>query len=452
MHLAQGLPTVGGGTESFWRADLHELDDYRSTEQLPQQSDIVIIGAGYAGVATAYHLLESGSKASITLLEARSACSGATGRNGGHLRPDLYGHIPTYIDRHGLEAGAEIAEFEAAHVTAIKNVVAKENIDCDFVITRTTDVWCNADAADKAKATYDKMVAYGLKHMDDVHFVMGKDAEGISGIKHAKACATYTAGTIWPYKFIMTLLGILRDRGVNIQTHTPVNTISASSDGQWTVSTSRGDIKTQKVVHATNAYTKTLLPEYEKNIVPCKGICCHIAVPEGDVAPLVGNSYIIREQGDPSVLSYLIPRSDGGIIVGGSQAVFKPHHEQWYNNTDDAELIEASKDYYTNYMQNNFRGWDNSKAEVKKIWTGVMGYSYDSNPHIGEVPGKPGQYILSGFNGHGMPVIWLSAEGVSDMIHAGKKFEETKVPRAFKTTQERMDKAKAGPEGGDILA
>lgn len=184
MHQAQGLPTVGGGTESFWHADLHELDDYRSTEQLPEQSDIVIIGAGYAGVATAYHLLEAGSKASITLLEARGGCSGATGRNGGHLRPDLYGHIPTHIDRQGLEAGVEIAEFEAAHVTAIKNVVAKENIDCDLVITRSTDVWCNQDAAEKAKASYDKMVAYGLKHMDDVHFVMGKDAEGVS-ILHA---------------------------------------------------------------------------------------------------------------------------------------------------------------------------------------------------------------------------------------------------------------------------
>ncbi|KAI4722641.1 FAD dependent oxidoreductase superfamily [Aureobasidium sp. EXF-10727] len=452
MQLPQGLPTVGGGTESFWRTSLHELDGYRSTEQLPEQSDIVIVGAGYAGVATAYHLLEAGSKASITLIEARGACSGATGRNGGHLRPDLYGHIPTYIDRHGLEAGAEIAEFEAAHVTAIKKVVAKENIDCDLVITRSTDVWCNPDAAQRAKAGYDKMVAYGLKHMDDVHFVMGKDAEGISGIKNAKACATYTAGTIWPYKFIMTLLGIIRDRGVNIQTYTSVDSITSAPEGQWTVSTSRGDIKTQKVVHATNAYTKTLLPEYAKNIIPCKGICCHIAVPEGDVAPLVGNSYIIREQGDPSVLSYLIPRSDGGIIVGGSQAIFKPHREQWYNNTDDEQLIEASKDYYTNYMQNNFRGWENTKAEVKKIWTGVMGYTSDSNPHIGEVPGKPGQYILSGFNGHGMPVIWLSAEGVSDMLHTGKSFEDTKIPRAFKTTQERIEKAKAGPEGGDILA
>jgi hypothetical protein len=180
MQLPQGLPTVGGGTESFWRTNLHELDDCRSTEQLPEQSDIVIIGAGYAGVATAYHLLEAGSKASITLLEARGACSGATGRNGGHLRPDLYGHIPTHIDRQGLEDGAAIAVFEAAHITAIKNVVAKENIDCDFVITRTTDVWCNEDAAENAKASYDKMVAYGLKYMDDVDFYIGKDAEGVS--------------------------------------------------------------------------------------------------------------------------------------------------------------------------------------------------------------------------------------------------------------------------------
>jgi glycine/D-amino acid oxidase-like deaminating enzyme len=180
MKLPEGLPTVGGSTESFWLTDLHELDDFRSTEQVPEKSDIVVIGAGYAGVATAYHLLESGSKASITLVEARGACSGATGRNGGHLRPDLYGHIPTYIDRFGVKDGAAIAEFEAAHITAFKNVIAKEGIDCDFTITRTTDVWCNQDAADRAKAVYDRMTAYGLKHMDDVHFTMGRDAEGVS--------------------------------------------------------------------------------------------------------------------------------------------------------------------------------------------------------------------------------------------------------------------------------
>lgn len=67
---------------SFWRTSLDKLDDLRSTESLPESSDIVIVGGGYAGVAVAYHLIEAGCKSSITLLEARGACSGATGRNG----------------------------------------------------------------------------------------------------------------------------------------------------------------------------------------------------------------------------------------------------------------------------------------------------------------------------------------------------------------------------------
>jgi hypothetical protein len=49
-------------------------------------------------------------------------------------------------------------------------------------------------------------------------------------------------------------------------------------------------------------------------------------------------------------------------------------------------------------------------------------------------------------------VIWLSAKGISDMLHLEKKYEETGVPKAFKTTQKRIDEAKAGPEGGDILS
>lgn len=110
------------------------------------------------------------------------------------MRPDLYGHIPTYIERHGVEAAAELAEFEIAHVSAVKKIVEKENIDCDFTVTRTTDVWCNQDAAEKAKAMYDKMVAHGLKYMDDVDFTMGKDAPGVC--LAAKAVLTFRRLTI----------------------------------------------------------------------------------------------------------------------------------------------------------------------------------------------------------------------------------------------------------------
>lgn len=217
------------------------------------------------------------------------------------------------------------------------------------------------------------------------------------------------------------------------------------------IETSRGIMRAGKVIYANNGYTSGLLPEYEKNIIPCKGICCRLTVPEGATAPLLNDSYINRTK--DNTLSYLIPRPDGSIVVGGAAAVFKPFRDQWYNNVDDSILIESAKDYYTDYMQKTYRGWENSGAKVDQIWTGVMGYSYDSHPHIGSVPNKSNQFILAGFNGHGMPVIWLAAREIAKMVSLDVSFEQTMLPRLFETSQQRIDKARNGrEEDGDILA
>ena len=170
---------VSSPTDAFWQSEPDELHNYHSTELLPENTDILIIGAGYAGVSTAYHLVKE-TKKSITVLEARGVCSGATGRNGGHLRPDLYGHIPTYCDRAGAEAGEEIAKFEIAHVQAIKKVVEEEGIDCDFTVCRSYDVWCNEEAALNAKVMFEKMKAEGFEYMNDAVFYTGKNVEGVS--------------------------------------------------------------------------------------------------------------------------------------------------------------------------------------------------------------------------------------------------------------------------------
>lgn len=98
---------------------------------------------------------------------------------GGHLRPDLYGLIPTYIERHGIEAGAEVARFELAHMNAIKDVVAKENIDCDLNITRNMNVYLDEEGAVEAKKTFDALVAKGLSFVDDIHYTSEKNAEGV---------------------------------------------------------------------------------------------------------------------------------------------------------------------------------------------------------------------------------------------------------------------------------
>jgi glycine/D-amino acid oxidase-like deaminating enzyme len=68
----------------------------------------------------------------------------------------------------------------------------------------------------------------------------------------------------------------------------------------------------------------------------------------------------------------------------------------------------------------------------------VMGTTPDGIPHVGSVPGTENQWILAGFNGGGMSMIFTTAENIADMVLNGTSFEQTTIPRAFKTTSERL--------------
>jgi glycine/D-amino acid oxidase-like deaminating enzyme len=192
----------------------------------------------------------------------------------------------------------------------------------------------------------------------------------VSGVKGALGCFTFSAAHLWPYKMVMHLLKLVVGKGANLQTHTPVTSVSeqALSDGRWVVTTDRGTIKAKKVLFATNGYTARLAPQFKDHIVPVRGICSRIVVPDGSVAPFLPQTYSIRY--GPGLYDYLIPRNDGSIIVGGarSQFWFDPSH--WYNVHDDSKLIEPAKNYFNELMQRTFIGWENSGAHLDKVWTG----------------------------------------------------------------------------------
>lgn len=256
---------------------------------------------------------------------------------------------------------------------------------------------------------------------------------------------------------ITELLKRVVARGVNLQTHTPVSKVSEvrDADGRWTVETPRGSIKAKYVVYATNAYTSALAPEYHGKIIPSRGVCSRIVVPNPPEKPLDA-SYLIRFNNWQ--YDYLIPRPDGSIIVGGARPAFFYDLKSWYGNTDDSNQVESATHYFDNYMQRIFHGYEDSGAYTDRVWTGskscsslnvpagadadistVMGYTTDFLPHVGQIPQKPGQLVIAGFNGHGMPQIFLSAKGIAEMIVRGAEFEDTGLPRLFKTTQERLD-------------
>lgn len=171
---------VDNPVPSFWNGAPRDLDDYRSSEQLPSTADVIIIGSGLAGVGTAYHIMKDHpSPPSILLLEARKICSGATGRNGGHVKPDTYFNVPKYTKIYGQEAAAEMAAFEASHVFAVKDLVEREGLDCDFHLTRAVDVYLDPEHARQTEQAYRELVKAGAVNLRDVAFTPKRDAQRV---------------------------------------------------------------------------------------------------------------------------------------------------------------------------------------------------------------------------------------------------------------------------------
>ncbi|KAI0473620.1 FAD dependent oxidoreductase [Xylariaceae sp. FL0804] len=457
--MAPSLLPVPNSTTSYWRSEPHRLDNHRSTPDLPSTVDIAVVGAGYAGASTVYHILKScrerGVPApSILILEAREACSGATGRNGGHLKPDPYNRPVAVARAHGIEAGAEVAAFEMQHLSAIKQLVEEEDIDCDFVLTRCIDAFMTDSIFQQMKAGVEMLRKNKVSEplMRDVFFAEGQKAEQLSGLKGVKACFSYSTGHIFPYKLVLHLLARALDSGrVNLQTHTPVTAAGREPDprdGRLALETPRGTVRAAKVVFATNAYSSAVLPELDGRIIPVRGICSRITVPQEAKtetkpmpAPLLPNSYIIRRS--KLAYEYLVPRLDGSIVVGGGRDLYMHNLDSWYNNVDDDKLIEDAASHWDGYMQRMFHGWDESGARTDKVWTGIMGYSSDGMPYVGRLPGAADRFVLAGFTGHGMPQVFLSARGVAAMVlDPGRAFRDCGVPRVFEPTRARLESSR----------
>ncbi len=258
--------------------------------------------------------------------------------------------------------------FEKQHLKAIADLVREEEIDCDFVMTRSNFVVTFDEGRDELKRRLDALTKAGLP-TEDVFYSSEKTAESISGIIGAKGCFSSTTGHLWPYKLVTRLLAKAIAAGVNLQTHTPVMGVSDEPDEseRWTVRTGRGSISAFKVVFASNGYTSAIIPEMKGKIVPVRGMCSRIVCPDSR-APLLTNSYVLSLS--KSEYDYLIPRTDGSIVVGGARRDFYHQLESWYDVFDDSKLTDKAENYFDGYMQRHFHGWQDSGAKTDRVWTG----------------------------------------------------------------------------------
>ncbi|KAF2963613.1 hypothetical protein GQX73_g9970 [Xylaria multiplex] len=437
-------------TRSYWQLEVDDIADLRSTESLPDEADTVIIGSGITGAAVAFNLLRNGAQG-LVMIEARQACSGATGRNGGHTKAASYLSFLHHQHEHGTEMAAKIARLELANIRAVHAFAREHGIDCDSNPCSTVDVvydpkqWATAQKA--VKAMQDAMPGeeasvYTLHSPGDMRdrFYCGKGGdEGVCG------GLSYEAGSLNAYKLVIGVLKLSLKKGLNLQTNTPVTSVSKLPRGGYLIDTPRGTITARRVVMATNGYTARLLKRFQGTIVPLRG---HVTAQRpGRNMPnsgLPGTYSFFYEKG----YDYMIPRPqgskfEGDIVIGGrlTSAVSEGLNE--YGTTDDTtEDGDTMRDLGNTLPQYFGENWgaDHPEGRVRSQWTGIMGYSPDGLPFVGEMPGEKDLWVSASFQGHGMVLCWMSAKALVEMMEGRDGGELRRwFPDVFRISESRFD-------------
>jgi hypothetical protein len=80
---------------------------------------------------------------------------------------------------HGVKAAAEVAAFEAKHVSHLKDFVEKQRIDCDYYVTKAIDVQLSHDHSVRLKDGYQKLIDNGCEPTSKATYIDKEESEKV---------------------------------------------------------------------------------------------------------------------------------------------------------------------------------------------------------------------------------------------------------------------------------
>ncbi|KAL8654800.1 MAG: hypothetical protein Q9210_001292 [Variospora velana] len=442
------VPPRQDPTTSYWQDPPHPLATHRTTSELPAAASTVIVGSGITGASIAYKLLDRHDESSVLMLEARTACSGATGRNGGHTKAASYRAFLDNVANLGEDEAAKIVRFEYSCIKAVHAFAKEHQIECDSWEGDTVDIIFDENQWTRAK----RSIAGIQRVLGDDHpaalysFHDGKETEEKYLVGGALGSVSYAAGSISAYKFVLRIVELAMEKGLNLQTGTLVTGLKRFETDQrgWIVETTRGSVQAERVILATNGYTAYLYPPVRSVIVPLRGTVA--AQRPGNGLPkqglettysfIYGNGYeymIFRPAGSTFA---------GDLVIGGCSTKAPQEGLQEWGTTDDTSMDPQISQYVRESAAEYFGsqwGKDHPDGRVRKQWTGIMGYSSQGFPLVGMVPHEEDLWIAASFQGSGMVLCFHTAKALVSMLEDEDDVALNEwFPRAFRMSEDRL--------------
>ena len=341
-------------------------------------ADVAVIGAGVAGVATAYHLSRGGAK--VIVLEARTVAEAASGRNAGFLLAGVAENFVAAARRYGEERALRIWRFTRRNQELVREVVAREGIVCDLAWHGSAQIAGDDEEWDEVRRSAERLEAEGVRVFlspDELAAIYEDDGE------------------LHPVRYVRGLARAATAAGARVYEGTRV--IAVAEDE---VRTPHARVRADAVVVCVNAYSPHLVP---LRVRPVRGQMLATAP--------VGRPIFERPAYAHRGYRYWRQRADGRLLVGG-----------WRDTAVDEEVGEDER--VTSRLQDQLDGFVRehcADAIVTHRWAGTMGFSHDALPYVGRLDN--GVFVNAGFTGHGMAFATATGELIADVVRGTKRSE-----------------------------
>lgn len=379
-------------------AQTHSI--WMDTAELPMESslserisaDVCIVGAGIAGLSTAYLLAREGK--SVVVVDDGPVGGGMTARTTAHLVNALDDRYFELERLHGEQGARLAAESHTAAINAIEAIVKQEAIKCEF---ERLDGYLFVPPRESKKILDDELAAThraGLTNIEKVERVPWDSYDTGAALRFPRQAQFH------PLKYLTGLVKAIKEKGGRIFTQTHAKEIEGGKKARIET-TGGGVVNADAVVVATNTPVNDLIAIHTKQ-APYQTYVIGARIPAGSVP-----RGLYWDTPDPYHYIRLETMGRGAsaydvLIVGGEDHKTGQKH--------DANKRFAALERWTRHRFPMIEG-------IEYRWSGEVMEPIDGLAFIGRNPMDASNvYIATGDSGNGMTHGTIAGILLTDLI------------------------------------
>ncbi len=360
--------------------------------------DVVIVGAGLVGAATAARMAQAGLK--TALLEAREIAGGATGRSVGMALTGLAERYDWAVGAYGRERARKIWALTAQGRERLSEAAEQLDIACQHV-----------GRLDLAVTDKD------IQAMEESARLLQEDGFNVQFEANDPLARGFRAALRYPDDVSVDATALTRalitEHNIPVHERTEVYSLEAERIGGENgirVWAHGRTVLCKNVVLTVNGYAPLINAYFADKIAPTRSL---VFATEPLDRVILEQLCCVHYAGSQHMYCRQMP--DRQLLVGGWRRS-RPHSSEMEADENEEHSEAPLQQGLARLLSRHFPDAPPAKMDGARHWSGIMGLTTDGLPLLGRLPNLPGVYFALGLGGRGLAWALVLAERVAEAI------------------------------------